>query len=360
MKMQPLPPSEEYLMLLARKTSGDASAEELRRLEELLEQDPGLEEQFRLLDRYLHEPGALAPTNREAVLQKLLVHLNEGGHPHSMDLPEKEEVAGSGGMVVPQRPRGFLFRRLAVAAAVTAVVALLSFLYLRQQGGEKSKELAVRQLEQRTAPGTRSTIQLPDGTRIWLNAGSRLQYPSRFTGTTRELTLDGEAFFDVARNPSRPFIIHLNKGTIRVLGTSFNVRAYSTEPVVETSVATGKVAFIPRYQKERQQDTFYLAADSKAQFSVAGDRVTTSATNSGEDKAWTEGQLIFRSMLFRDIAAGLERSFGVRIVFADSTLEQYRLTGSFRNNSLEEILYFLSRTKTFHYTITDDQILISK
>ena len=114
--------------------------------------------------------------------------------------------------------------------------------------------------QKQNAKGVKSTIELADGSKIWLNADSKVQYPALFNGSTREVYLNGEAFFDIAKNPSKPFIIHLSNGTVRVLGTSFNIKAYDNEPVVETSVATGKVAFIPKLKNNQRADTVFLTA----------------------------------------------------------------------------------------------------
>jgi ferric-dicitrate binding protein FerR (iron transport regulator) len=214
--------------------------------------------------------------------------------------------------------------------------------------------------EKRNAKGTKSIIQLPDGSKIWLNADSKLRYPEVFKGATREIYLNGEAFFDVAKSPDHPFIIHLANGTVQVLGTSFNVRAYDNESVVETSVATGRIAFIPKYRTSRKkQDTVYLAPDHKASYTFTSEELSTSATSGKEDRAWTEGKLIFRSMTMELIAIELERNFGKKVVFIGNGPKEYVFTGAFENNSLDEIMYYLSRTKNFKYKITNSELLIA-
>lgn len=95
-----------------------------------------------------------------------------------------------------------------------------------------------------TPKGKRSKISLPDGSQVWLNADSKLTYTEDFGEKKRELSLTGEAFFDVVKNPDKPFIIHVDKASVRVLGTSFNVKSYSSDASIETSVVSGKVAFI--------------------------------------------------------------------------------------------------------------------
>lgn len=216
-------------------------------------------------------------------------------------------------------------------------------------------------IDKQNTKGIKSSIVLSDGSKIWLNADSKLEYPRLFEGKTREVYLSGEAFFEVAKNPNRPFIIHLDNGTVRVLGTSFNIKAYKGSEIVETSVSTGRVAFIPKKKsKLHANDTTFLTHDIKAVYSVETGEIKTLSTVSNDDKAWTEGTLIFKGMKFEEIAIELERTFGKKIVFADEDIRQYRLTGAFGNNSLDEILYYLSLSKPFTYHISDEEIVISK
>jgi ferric-dicitrate binding protein FerR (iron transport regulator) len=165
----------------------------------------------------------------------------------------------------------------------------------------------------------------------------------------------------VAKNPSRPFIIHLANGTVRVLGTSFNIRAYDSEKIVETSVATGRVAFIPKYQKHRQkQDTLFVTPNNKVRYLLEEDTANVLTTIAAEDKAWTEGKLIFKARTLEEIAIDLERYFGKKVRFIDEDARSYRLTGSFQDNSLDEIMYYLAKSKDFNYKITNSELLIGR
>ena len=188
-------------------------------------------------------------------------------------------------------------------------------------------------------------------------AASYIRRP--FTGNTREIELTGEAFFEVTKNPQKPFIIHLTNGTVRVLGTSFNIKAYSGENKIETSVTTGRVAFIPTTKNQKHSDSTIITPNQKAIYSLQNNVVKTVATSSAEDKAWTDGKLIFRSTGMDEIAVALERYFGKQVVINNDEIKAYHLTGSFENNTAEEILYYLSKTKPFTYKITETQIILS-
>ncbi|PZR22654.1 MAG: hypothetical protein DI535_25755 [Citrobacter freundii] len=337
-----------FLLLVTRKLSGEASPGELEELADLIKKDPSLKEEYDILSRYWQLETPEQTVNTELALQKTLMQLGI-----EADLqPEIEEPR------IRKIPVWKKVMRMAAAVVVLGglSIGLYSLVNTSSSTGAEHKDL----VQKLNAKGVKSTIALADGSKVWLNADSKLQYPKSFTGNTREVYLNGEAFFDIEKNPSKPFIIHLAKGTIRVLGTSFNIKAYDNEPIVETSVSTGKVAFIPKLKNNAKADTIFLTPNNKVTYQLETEKTTTEATVSEEDKAWTEGKLIFRSMLFEEIAIELERNFGKRVVFDDEQIKSYKLTGSFQNNTLSEILYYLSKTKSFSYSITDEQIVISR
>ena len=334
---------KRFLLLVTRKLAGEASAEELNELADMIRANPSLKEELILLQKYWEQKSQQQNAGTEVALKKIFqqIGLDETSRP--VDAQHRT------------RPL-HLFLRIAASLILLLALAIGGYRLLTTQDADNPSTDLVQKLN---AKGVKSSIALSDGSKIWLNADSKIQYPAKFTGNTREVFLNGEAFFDVEKNPEKPFIIHLANGTIQVLGTSFNVKAYDDEEVVETSVATGKVAFIPRTKKKIQSDTIFLTPNKKVVYELKTEQATTSSTASEEDKAWIEGKLIFRSMLFEDIAIALERNFGKRVVFLDQETAGYRLTGSFENNTLPEILYYLAKTKFFHYKISDEQILIS-
>lgn len=327
---------------MTRKLSGDATPEELRELQDHLAADPAGRDRSKVLDQFWSRGDDETHPSVEENLRKVLTGLG---------------LPGPGGAeVVPMGRKRTWWR---AAAAILIVVGVGATVYLGNSRRVESVPVASL-MEKHNAKGTKSIIQLPDGSKIWLNADSKLRYPEVFKGRAREIYLNGEAFFDVARNPDHPFIIHLANGTVQVLGTSFNIRAYDNEPVVETSVTTGRIAFIPKYKTPRKrQDTVFLAPDHKASYTFASEELSTSVTSGKEDKAWTEGKLIFRAMAMEQIAMELERNFGKKVVFLDEGPKAFVFTGSFENNSLDEIMYYLTRTKSFNYKITNSELLIA-
>lgn len=346
-----------FVYLISRELSGDATPEEGQELKNLLKEDVLLMKKYHVFERMRAQQKKDKQPDVERALEKVWMQIAQDNNKN----PDKNHIEG--------KRRSLRFMRFAgIAAAVILLVGVGIFYVTKKEKQTLANtsdiaffEKSANLIEKQNAKGIKSSIVLSDGSKIWLNADSKLEYPGVFEGKTREVYLSGEAFFEVAKNPARPFIIHLDNGTVRVLGTSFNIKAYKGSELIETSVSTGRVAFIPKKKKEHNiSDTTFLTHNIKAVYSVETGEIKTIATVSNDDKAWTEGKLIFKALTFEEIAIELERTFGKKIVFADEDIRQYRLTGSFGNNSLEEILYYLSLSKPFAYRISDEEIVISK
>jgi len=340
-----------FIALVAKKLSGEASTRELQELDTLLQAHEHLRERYAILRRYFEEHGNRTPDNAELALQRTLARVRQqpGNTPVT---PPKQRASRRSWMLAGS-----------MAAAVLVLLGLFFLLRRPQPAGRIAQAAAdtAHWQNRQNGKATKAILELTDGSKIWLNADSRLTYPEVFTGDSREVYLEGEAFFDVANNPARPFIIHLRKGTIKVLGTSFNIRAYENEPV-QTSVTTGKVAFIPKYEagSHKKPDTILITPDVKVTFSHHTGNIVKENTFSEDDKAWTEGRLVFRNATLESIGMELERTFGKKVHFAADAPRHYRLTGSFRQNSLQEIMYYLARSRPFHYEITDSTLVINE
>lgn len=324
-----------------RKLTGVASPEETATLENIISSHPGLRERYQHLEHYFNDAPHHSSENMELVLQKTLSKIRAGN-----------------GDATPVRR--LYKRRYAVISAVAAslLIGMVIFFYNKERSPIPAK--ALQWVNRKNGKATRSYIELADGSKIWLNAASQLTYPEQFDRQSRTVFLEGEAFFDIAANPSRPFIIRLKKGTIKVLGTSFNIKAYENEPL-QAAVVTGKVAFIPRYEEAKKvSDTILITPDVKVIYAANSGTLIKANTIGGEDKAWTDGHLIFRNATLEEIAANLERNFNKKVEFEASAPRQFRLTGTFHNNSLEEIMYYLSKSKAFHYRITDSTLVIGE
>lgn len=216
-----------------------------------------------------------------------------------------------------------------------------------------------------TKPAEKKSLILPDGSRIILNADSKVTLHTDFGKDDRRVTLDGEAFFDVTHNPSKPFIVETPRMDIKVLGTAFNVKAYHSDHLFETSLIRGSVELTLKKESKTillRPNQKYVLYDQQPpitktvnnhhtseMYSKAGllpvkvDHIDTSVV----EVAWTKNTIAFMDEPLGDVVKLLERWYGVRIVLEDKTLASYLYTGSFRNESLEDVLSALQFSKPF-------------
>lgn len=204
--------------------------------------------------------------------------------------------------------------------------------------------------------GVRSRITLADGTQVWLNADSKIQYARDFmNGGNREVYLQGEAFFDVTPDATRPFIVHVQDVEIRVLGTAFNVKGYDEDGRIETTLVHGKIAI----DGNDAYDDITLAANQRAVFMkeekglVVQNNVETDTYTS-----WRRGVLVFDDQPLYEILPILERTFNVAIHTDDAYALDCRFTAKISNKSLSEVLELFRTSDTIGYTIADKDVYI--
>lgn len=192
--------------------------------------------------------------------------------------------------------------------------------------------------------GARVTFHLPDGTTGWLNSGSTLTYSLPFI-KNRNVVLSGEAWFDVFHDEKRPFEIAAGKSSIRVLGTSFNIRAYQDEEYLEVILQSGKVEFSNPAQKDK------IVLKPSEQLTLRNEKLKIRSVDALKYKAWTNGELIFRGDNMAEVARRIERWYNVDVEIADEDLSQFSFRATFENEPLEDILNQLSMTSPIGYKI---------
>ena len=208
-------------------------------------------------------------------------------------------------------------------------------------------ELLVDQMVSSTiyAPlGSRVSFNLPDGTTGFLNSGSSLSYTIPFT-SNRNVTLEGEAWFDVAHDEQHPFEIGAGTSAVRVLGTSFNLSAYPNEDYMEVVLGDGMVEF------SANTSTPTVRLNPSERLIFTGDRINIETADPAKFGGWTEGKLIFRGDNMAEVARRLERWYNIQVVLADKALEEYVFRGIFEDDPLNEVLRLLSMTSPIRYTI---------
>jgi transmembrane sensor len=197
-------------------------------------------------------------------------------------------------------------------------------------------------------------IKLPDGSSVLLNNNSTLDFPSQFTQTNREVILNGEAYFDISRDPAHPFIIHTGKVKTMVLGTAFNIRAYPNEQHVTITVTRGKVKVetdekLLGILNPNQQLSFNKQISAAIKHEVLADSVIT----------WKEKDLVFDNASFEEAAEQIARRYGVQIRFAKEGMKKCRFYASFlHEDKLEQVLTVLCDLNNATYEVSNDTVII--
>ncbi len=189
-----------------------------------------------------------------------------------------------------------------------------------------------------------NTFSLPDGTLVSLNTNTRIKYPKKFGRTTREISIEGEAFFEVKPNKSKPFIIHAGKAQIKVLGTSFNVSAYPEAKQVEVIVETGKVQVFNKIDEVKQTNELILTPGDKGTLVYLSNSLLKTTNQNPNFLAWKTHSLIFKATSLDEVIENLKKVYNVDIRLADPTLNRLRLTAQFNNYSLDFILKIIETT----------------
>jgi ferric-dicitrate binding protein FerR (iron transport regulator) len=227
--------------------------------------------------------------------------------------------------------------------------------------------------------GARTKLVLPDGTKVWLNSSSKLKYAQLIGGLTREVELEGEAFFDVAKDPQRPFIVHADSLEIKVLGTTFTIKSYPQDPTIEATLLQGAIEIIRKDNpntphvilKPNEKLVFSkhlppaLAHSPDSMIHQPMPAPTDMAVNSlprnipdseKVETGWVYNKLVFDGDSFKELAVKMERWYNVNIIFKDPRLYTYHFAGSFAHESIQEALNALQLTAGFTYKIKGNEI----
>lgn len=200
-------------------------------------------------------------------------------------------------------------------------------------------------------------LVLSDGTKVWLNADSKLKFPEKFLSSeeNRMVYLEGEAFFEVSHNKDKAFIVVSGEVDIVVLGTKFNVSSYPSEDRISTTLVEGAVAIT---SDTNALDPIKLTPQHQSVFNKETRENTVSIVNTGDFTAWIDKRIIFKNKAFKDISSTLERTYNVNIKNNLKDFEQERFTGEFDIETIEDILITMKALSNFNYKINGRDITI--
>lgn len=247
-------------------------------------------------------------------------------------------------------------------AAAILILPLLAFSIWSLSIKNKEEKIADNNIswqEIQSPLGIRSHILLPDGTDLWLNAGSKIRYCIPFVREKRQLELSGEAFLHVARNENAPFLVNTEYTSIQVLGTQFNVKAYPEDEQIEVTLKEGSVEFSCATSDTKEFSTLMVPNDHLTFWKKDG-HITKENIAIDKYIAWTQNKMIFDHTPLTELVKYVERWYGVNIIILDEEIRQYHFNGTIENETIQDLMKILKMTLPISYTVDNKTITISK
>lgn len=355
--------------LLAKRLSGEIRDSEAEELNELMQTD-GIEEAEYLIDAMDAYAHAIQSMPENKTMHDTTIHHKE----KVMSLIATERLSTK---MHPVKKR-----RYGWYAAAAIAVLLVGFFFLQQEKGKMAMNVVT------TKNGSKSMVVLPDGTKVWLNADSRLSYANNFKeACIREVSLSGEAYFKVKHDKDHPFIIHTRYLDIKDLGTAFNVRAYPDEDKCEATLIEGSITVS---LKSDPGKSLHLKPGEKVSFFSGKNKLVKNPGNNHDkiktiqpiqpvqklevthiqpmvihpgdtivsEIAWLDNKLVFNDETFSDLAKKMNRYFDTEIVFTGRDIQDFSFTGIFEGETLEQALKELQMICPFHYTMHNKEVVI--
>ena len=331
-----------YSGLITRYFSGEILEDELRLLSDWLKQEPQNEESFKQYKKTWQ------------LLEKQHIHSSVDVNQEWESMQTKMAASGSVDEVKivslnqdKSKNIHFLRQILKVAASVTILLVSTFLLYFYFS---KPANIVV------TAQATTIEQRLPDGSVVSLHAGSQIIYPEKFASNHRNVELKGEAYFKVAHDKTKPFVVASGDARVEVLGTQFNVNTYSSDGAMEVVLTSGKVSV---YYKANPKQNVLLMPGEKAELNVEQKQIHKSANTDPNYMAWKTHILTFENENLAQVIATLQKIYQTPIMLSDNQLAGCRVTVSFNDQTLGSILEVLKETLDLQINQNGNTIVVS-
>ena len=362
---------DRIIELYARKLAEEATDAELAEFTELLKSE---DEQF--FHELISSWWKIENSTNTSVKKERDDHFNK-----ILDIANSTDLIDNAMMVdgktnFAKKIKPFLKWSMATAAVLIGLAVCIQYVNSNKNNlldiGNNYNEIVAKR-------GTKTKIILPDGSQVWLNSDSKLSYGARFNDTIREVSLEGEAYFDVIKDKNRPFIVMTNALNIRVLGTAFNIKSYAQDATIETTLirgmievrknnepATKKIVLTPNEKLVYNKLEALLVRPNNEQNTIAKKleslSITTLSKNipdsSRVETAWIYGRLVFDGDSFETLAEKMERWYNIKITIQNQSISNNRFSGVFEKENVEEAFKALQLITMFKYDIHDNEILI--
>lgn len=313
--------------LLVRYYNGDLTAEQIAQVEAWMrssEQHRKTAEQVWYLCFAADALDARQRTDTAAALRRVRAHIRA------------------------DRWRGALRRIERVAAVLLLPLAGLCMWLLARSGSEFNPMVEIR-----STTGMVSVVTLPDDTRVWLNSDSYLRYPARFSGRERRVTLYGEGYFDVAKDPRHKFVVAAHSTEIEVYGTEFNVEAYDGD-YIRTTLVSGRVGMKYDDVNHRRQ-TVRMMPDQQAIYNARTGVMYLNEADVSSNTSWKEGKIVLHNTSLEDALRMIGNKYNVQFLIRDDRLRSNKFTGTFSNQSLDVILRYFNLSSNIRFKQLDER-----
>jgi ferric-dicitrate binding protein FerR (iron transport regulator) len=362
---------QKIWLLISLKISGEATKAELEELEVLLKQNPELAATVYDLQRLWKKSRKAVVEEAEDAFARHSQRLNKI-MPAGVTVPERKIKEKTVLQNFAATRKLYRFWWAAAAASVFIIWCLTG----------SSESISSKAIDNTvsTNTGYKASISLPDGSKVWLNGDSKITYDGDLKGNTREVFLSGEAFFDIAKDKTRPFIIHTRTINLKVLGTAFNVRSYENDKETETSLVRGSIEVTLRDNPDKKiilkpgeklmvKNSLTVDTLSNYKKSEVSDEdqpiaILAKMRYYGNDSSivetsWTKSRLVFYDERLDKIALNLERWFNVSVLIEEDQLKKEKYTAIIEEgDKLEEVLEALKAAEGFHYSINNKEVII--
>jgi ferric-dicitrate binding protein FerR (iron transport regulator) len=362
---------DRIIELYARKLAEEATDAELAEFTELLKSE---DEQF--FHELISSWWKIENSTNTSVKKERDDHFNK-----ILDIANSTDLIDNAMMVdgktnFAKKIKPFLKWSMATAAVLIGLAVCIQYVNSNKNNlldiGNNYNEIVAKR-------GTKTKIILPDGSQVWLNSDSKLSYGARFNDTIREVSLEGEAYFDVIKDKKRPFVVMTNALNIRVLGTAFNIKSYAQDATIETTLIRGiievrknnepvtkKIVLTPNEKLVYNKLEALLVRPNNEQNTIAKKleslSITTLSKNipdsSRVETAWIYGRLVFDGDSFETLAEKMERWYNIKITIQNQSISNNRFSGVFEKENVEEAFKALQLITMFKYDIHDNEILI--
>lgn len=332
---------QRVIILLEKYLNGSCTANELRQIRQILQED-----------RYKEEWDKVLKNDAEKLAGQSQDETNLDLEPHQVELL-LQRIRTTARIEKPgQAVAHSYWKWVAVAASIAIILTVgMAFFVFSNYNGKDL--IAVS-----TQAGEQQNITLPDGSQIRLGNASTIRYNAAFGPRKREVYLTGKAYFKVVHNAAKPFVVHTKQLTIRDLGTAFGIRSYKNDKAAVVLVAEGKVSVSSANGASKKPLGILLPGEQLA-YNLTSDGFTQQTVADEGIVAWSQGKLVFYNQPLGDILRAIERRYEVTVRLQDDAAKDKRITFKQNSRALEDVLKVLSLVSGLQYEI-DNQVVIMK